>query len=49
MTGIWRLRNNLTEEMEIYYKLSMEELQETRDISLENEEALTDNNVLNQV
>lgn len=49
MISIRRLRNNVAEEMEIHYKLIMEELRDQREILLEIEEALTDSNVDNQV
>lgn len=37
MTGIKRLRNNIVEELEIHYKILMEELREQREILWENE------------
>lgn len=49
MTGIKRLRNNIAEELEIHYKILMEELREQREILCQNEEAPTDINADNQV
>ncbi|KAK9215783.1 hypothetical protein WN944_007789 [Citrus x changshan-huyou] len=48
MTGIKRLRNNIAEELEIHYKILMEELREQREILCQNEEAPTDINADNQ-
>lgn len=49
MTGIKRLRNNIAEELEIHYKILMEELREQREILCQIEEAPTDINADNQV
>lgn len=49
MTGIKRPRNNIAEELEIHYKILMEELRAQREILCQNEEAPTDINADNQV